>query len=34
LQRADAQGMTPLAHALARGQWTIVEILRQAGARS
>jgi len=34
LQRADAQGMTPLAHALARGQWTIVEILRRAGARS
>ena len=33
LRRADAQGMTPLAHAQARGQRTIVEILRQAGAR-
>ncbi len=33
LQRADAQGMTPLAHAQSRGQRTIALILRQAGAR-
>jgi ankyrin repeat protein len=33
LQRADAQGVTPLAHAEQRGQRTIVEILRRAGAR-
>ena len=33
LLRADAQGVTPLAHAQTRGQRTIVEILRQAGAR-
>ena len=31
---ADAQGVTPLAHAQARGQQAIFEILRQAGARS
>lgn len=29
---ADAQGVTPLAHARARGQRAVVEILRQAGA--
>ena len=34
LQRADAQGVTPLAHAEQRGQRTIVEILRRAGARA
>ena len=33
VQRADAQGVTPLAHAQARGQRAIVEILRQAGTR-
>ena len=33
LQRADAQGVTPLAHAEQRGQTAIVEILRRAGAR-
>lgn len=32
LQLADAQGVTPLAHAERRGQRTIVEILRRAGA--
>jgi len=34
LQLADAQGVTPLAHAQARGQKTIVEILRRAGAKA
>jgi ankyrin repeat protein len=34
LKRADAQGVTPLAHAERRGQRTIVEILRRAGARA
>ena len=34
VQRADAQGMTPLAHAQARGQQTIADILRKAGART
>jgi len=34
VQRADAQGVTPLAHAEQRGQRTIVEILRRAGARA
>ena len=34
LQLADAQGVTPLAHAKQRGQRTIVEILRRAGARA
>lgn len=33
LQRADAQGVTPLAHAEQRGQRTIADILRRAGAR-
>jgi ankyrin repeat protein len=33
LQLADAQGVTPLAHAQQRGQRTIVDILRQAGAQ-
>jgi hypothetical protein len=33
LQLADAQGVTPLAHAERRGQRAIVEILRRAGAR-
>jgi ankyrin repeat protein len=33
LQRADAQGVTPLAHAERRGQRAIAEILRRAGAR-
>lgn len=33
VQRADAQGVTPLAHAEQRGQHAIVEILRRAGAR-
>jgi hypothetical protein len=32
LQRADAQGVTPLAHAEKRGQQEIVGILRRAGA--
>ncbi|MDO9095218.1 MAG: ankyrin repeat domain-containing protein [Rubrivivax sp.] len=34
LQRADAHGVTPLAHAEQRGQRTIVEILRRAGAQA
>jgi ankyrin repeat protein len=34
LQRADAQGVTPLAHAERRGQRTVVEVLRRAGARA
>jgi ankyrin repeat protein len=34
LQLADAQGVTPLAHAQARGQQAIVEILRRAGAKA
>jgi ankyrin repeat protein len=34
LQLADAQGVTPLAHAEQRGQKAVVEILRRAGARS
>jgi ankyrin repeat protein len=34
LKRADAQGVTPLAHAERRRQRTIVEILRRAGARA
>jgi len=34
LQLADAQGVTPLAHAQARGQGAIAEILRRAGARA
>lgn len=34
VQRADAQGVTPLAHAQRRGQHAIVEILRRAGARA
>jgi len=34
LQLADAQGVTPLAHAQARGQGAVVEILRRAGARA
>ena len=33
LQRADAQGVTPLSHAEQRGQRAIAEILRRAGAR-
>jgi len=33
LQRGDAQGVTPLAHAEQRGQRNIVEILKRAGAR-
>jgi len=33
LQLADAQGVTPLAHAEQRGPRAIVEILRRAGAR-
>jgi uncharacterized protein len=33
VQRADAQGVTPLAHAEQRGQRTIIEILKRAGAR-
>ena len=33
LQLADAQGVTPLAHAQQRGQRTIAEILQRAGAR-
>lgn len=34
LQLADAQGVTPLAHAEQRGQHAIAEILRRAGARA
>ncbi len=34
VQRVDAQGVTPLAHAQRRGQHAIVEILRRAGARA
>jgi uncharacterized protein len=34
LQLADAQGVTPLAHAEERGQHGIVEILRRAGAKA
>lgn len=34
LQRADAQGVTPLAHAEQRGQRAIADILRRAGART
>lgn len=34
VQRGDAQGVTPLAHAEQRGQRTIAEILRRAGARA
>ncbi|MBL8350306.1 MAG: ankyrin repeat domain-containing protein [Burkholderiaceae bacterium] len=34
LQLADAQGVTPLAHAQARGQRAIAEILRRAGAKA
>jgi ankyrin repeat protein len=34
LQLADGQGVTPLAHAQARGQKAIADILRRAGARS
>jgi ankyrin repeat protein len=34
LQLADAQGVTPLAHAEQRGQKAIVEMLRRAGART
>jgi uncharacterized protein len=34
LDLADAQGVTPLAHAEQRGQRAIVQILRRAGARS
>ena len=30
---ADAQGVTPLAHATQRGQRAIVQLLRAAGAR-
>ena len=30
---ADAQGVTPLAHARRRGQERIAELLRAAGAR-
>lgn len=33
LQLADAQGVTPLAHAEQRGQRAIADILRRAGAR-
>ena len=33
VQRADTQGVTPLAHAEQRGQRKIVEILQRAGAR-
>ena len=33
VQQADAQGVTPLAHAEQRGQRAIAEILRRAGAR-
>ena len=33
-QRADARGITPLAHAERRGQRAIIEILRRAGAKS
>lgn len=34
VQRADAQGVTPLAHAEQRGQRTIAEMLRRAGAQA
>jgi ankyrin repeat protein len=34
LQLADAQGVTPLAHAEKRGQKAIAEILRRAGAKA
>jgi ankyrin repeat protein len=34
VQQADAQGVTPLAHAERRGQRAIAEILRRAGARA
>ena len=34
LQLADAQGVTPLAHAEQRGQHAIVAILRRAGAKA
>jgi ankyrin repeat protein len=34
VQRADAQGATPLAHAERRGQRTIVDVLRRAGGRA
>jgi ankyrin repeat protein len=34
VQLADAQGITPLAHAEQRGQRGIIEILRSAGAQS
>jgi ankyrin repeat protein len=34
LQRADAQGVTPLAHAEQRGQRAIAHILRRAGAKA
>jgi ankyrin repeat protein len=34
LQRADAQGVTPLAHAEQRGQRAIAQILRRAGAKA
>ncbi len=33
LHRADAQGVTPLAHAEQRGQRAVADILRRAGAR-
>ncbi len=33
VQWADAQGVTPLAHAVQRGQRMIIEILQRAGAR-
>lgn len=33
VQPADAQGVTPLAHAEQRGPGTVAEILRRAGAR-
>jgi uncharacterized protein len=33
LQLADANGVTPLAHAEQRGQRAIADILRRAGAR-
>ncbi len=34
LQLADAQGVTPLAHAEQRQQRAIAEILRRTGARA
>jgi ankyrin repeat protein len=34
VQLADAQGVTPLAHAEQRGQQAIARILRRAGARA